>query len=134
MESHFLDSKDIAIIGRQKNVISLNYDKSIIITTDILKCIDGSKTYPPSIYIDNDLDHINLLAGDILLESTNSTSDYQSVVYGEKLVELLKWIIEVLKTHKHPPNAIAIPDFHYEANSRMFDMDSDLLNKRVKTR
>jgi len=134
MESHFLDPKDIAIIGRQKNVVSLNYDRSIIITTDILKCVDGSETYPPSIYLDNDLNYVNILAGDILLESTNSTSDYQSIVYGEKLVELLKWIIEILKTHKHPPNAMAIPDFHADANSRIYGMDSHLLNKRIKTR
>lgn len=134
MESRFLDQKDIAIIGRQKNVISLNFDKSIMITTDILKCVDGSSTYPPSIYLDNDLNYVNILANDILLESTNSTSDYQSIVYGEKLVELLKWIIELIKTHKHPPNAMAIPDFHADANARILGMESNLLNKRIKTR
>lgn len=130
-----LDGKAIGLVGRQKNAVALEYDRSIVITTDIMKFNnENQKKYPPSIIMDNDLDLINVVAKDLILESSDSTSQSQSIVYGENLVELLKWMIKVLMTHKHPPNASPIPDFFPEANNRVRNMEVDLLNRRVKSR
>lgn len=133
MESNFLDPKDIALIGRQKNVVSLNYDKSIMITTDILKWATGSSSYPPSIYLNDSLNTTNVFSEDIILD-TGSGPDFQSMVNGEKLVELLSWLIDTLMTHKNPPNACPIPDFFPEAIRRKLSMEDEILNKRVKSR
>lgn len=128
----FLDGKDIALIGRKQNGVVLEYEKSIIITTDILRHKD--KGDEPHMTFDQAEQKIALFAKNILMEGRGSNHEAQSIVYGESLVELLKWMIGVLKSHKHPPNGMAIPDFHPEANSRIRSMDRDLLNKHVQTR
>ena len=132
-----LDGKDIGILGRQQNAIALKYNKSIIITTDILKLNEGGAKGDkdePSITLDDISHKIDIFAKQILLDGKGSQREAQSSVYGENLVELLTWIIKTIKTHHHPPNAPAIPDFHAEANSRLLNMEYDLLNKQVQTR
>lgn len=127
-----LDSKDIGIMGRQQNYIALHYGKDITISTDILKHNDDAQE--PHITLKDVEEKIDLFAKDILLEGKDSNRSAESSVYGESLVELLRWMIDVLKTHKHPPNASPIPDFFTEATSRQRNLESDLLNKHVKTR
>ena len=130
--------KDVAIMGRQQNVVVLQYDRSILITSDILKHNDaisrGVESDEPHITIDAIEEKIDLFAKEMLLASTISGRTAEPLVYGDALVDLLKWMIDTLKTHSHPPNAPAIPDFHSEANSRLLNMDYDLLNKQVKHR
>ncbi len=131
----FLDSKDVAMIGRKQNAIVMEYEKSILITTDIL--MHNGSGGEPHMTFDQAEEKIEMFAKDIMLMSKISTrppDGAESVVYGESLVELLKWMIGVLKTHSHPPNAPAIPSFHAEANSRLLNMEYDLLNKHVQTR
>ena len=133
----FLDHRDIAIVGRTKNTLLLKYDKSIIITTDILKwneSVDDGIKKIPTISLDEISNKIDMFAKDFLIETKDSQRLAESVVYGESLVDLLRWIITTLKTHTHPPNGIAIPDFHVEANNRYRNMEVDLLNKHIKTR
>ena len=127
-----LNSKDIAVMGRKQNAVVLEYERSIVITTDILKHNQTAKE--PHITLDDVQEKVEVFAKDVELAAKNSTRDPESVVYGESLVELLRWIIDVLKTHKHPPNASPIPDFYSEANSRSRSMEDDLLNKHVRTR
>ena len=124
--------KDIALMGRQQNAVVMQYDKTIVITSDIVK--HQKDEQEPHITIDAVAEKIDLFAKQIMLEGKDSNHAAESVVYGESLVELLRWMIDVLKTHKHPPNAPPIPDFFGEATSRARSMDSDLLNKRVKSR
>lgn len=124
--------KDIAMMGRQQNAVVLQYDKTIVITSDILQ--HRKDETEPHITIDAVEEKIDLFAQEILLESKDSNHAVESIVYGESLVELLRWMIDVLKTHKHPPNAVPIPDFFGEATSRARSMEDDLLNKQVKSR
>jgi len=128
----FIHPKSVGLIGRKQNGIILDYEKSILITTDILKHNESGKE--PHMTFDQAEEKIELFAKEMLLEAKNSRRDPESIVYGESLVELLKWMIDVLKTHSHPPNAPAIPNFHGEANKRLRTMDKDLLNKQIKSR
>ena len=127
----FIDETDIAIVGRQQNAAILKYNKSIIITTDILKWGHKEK---PSVEIKDDLESIEMFAKDFMLETKDSNRKPESLVYGESLVDLLQWIITTMMTHKHPPNGPPIPDFFSEANSRTRNMELDILNKHIKTR
>lgn len=128
----FIDGKAIGILGRKQNGLILEYDKSILITSDILKHNEDESE--PHISISSVEEKIDMFAKRILLESKDSNRTPESMVYGESLVELLKWMIEILKTHSHPPNAPAIPNFHKEANERKASMERVLLNKRVQSR
>jgi len=124
----------IALRGRRENSISLVEDKSIIITTDILKHNANEKN--TTIKLDDITKNINMLANDIELYTNNSPIELennpQSIVYGERLVEILKWIIDKLVTHQHPPNAPPINTFFTEANNYKINMDSYILNKNVR--
>jgi len=127
-----VSKKSIAIIGRQKNGLVLDHDKSIQVTTDI-----ENKDEPTSINLDYIESKLEQYANDILLASTSDAGKSkkpESIVYGESLVELLKWMIKILKTHKHPPNAPPIPTFFKEADNRSSTMEEDILNKHVKSR
>lgn len=125
-----LDPKDIGLIGRKQNGVILKYDKQIVITTDILNNNDNQ--YEPHITLD-DVEHkIDLFAKNILLEGKQHRLS-ESIVYGESLVELLRWMLTIMKTHKHPPNAPPLPDFFVEADSRSRGLEDTLLNKRVRT-
>lgn len=128
----FIDGKAIALIGRNKNSVVLEYDKGVLITTDILQHnLDASE---PHIELDDIDQAIQVFAKNILLEAKNSNVDPQSIVFGERLVELLRWMIRVMKTHKHPPNGSPIPDFFKEADRRSNNMEDILLNKHVKSK
>lgn len=125
-----LETKDVALVGRNQNGVILKHDQQIIITSDILKHNDNQNE--PHITLD-DVEHkIEMFAKDILLEGKQHREP-ESMVYGESLVELLRWMITVMKTHSHPPNATPIPTFFSEADNRSRNMDKVLLNKRVKT-
>lgn len=128
----FLDVKDIAFLGRNKNGMILKYDKSIVLSSDVIKTLDGVDA--PSISLDAVESNLELLAEDIVLSSTENNNQEFSIVYGERLVELLKWIIKILKTHQHPPNNAPINTFFYEADGWVERMDTYLLNKRVRSK
>lgn len=123
----------VALRGRPNNSIHLNGDKSIIITTDLLKFNDETPhTY---VTLDDISQKIDLIGDQINLLSNQSSlpnNELQSIVYGERLVEILKWIIDKLVTHQHPPNAPPINTFFTEANNYKINMDSYILNKNVR--
>jgi len=130
----FLANDSIAIVGRLKNGIILDYGKTVYITTDILKTNENQK--PTSITLNKENESIIVYADDILLESTsnkNSKEEAESIVYGESLVELLTWMIQKMMEHKHPPNAPPIPTWFSEAQQRISNMEKILLNKNVKS-
>lgn len=128
------DYKDIAIVNRDSSGFAIYPDRTIIITSDFIKKANNKNT--SSITIDGSIDKINVVSESVLLESFKSKlnkGESYSVVYGEKLLDLLEWIIGILKTHSHGPNSPAIPDFHFEADEWMRDMRT-LINDKVRTR
>lgn len=114
------------VIGRSGSQIELDFDKNIKMTTD--------ESQDNSIIINDKENIVKMSSGDILLSSINNTNEEYSILYGERMLELLRWIIFVLKTHSHPPNAEPIPDFFDEANKWIQKLDDYLLNKNVRTR
>ncbi len=124
----------IALRGRRENSISLVEDKSIVITTDILK--HNTNKPNTTITLDDVSKQIDALADTINLYSNNPPGDItpQSMVYGERLVEILKWLIETMVTHSHPPNAPAINTFHDKATEYHSNMDTYILNHNIKTK
>ena len=77
---------------------------------------------------------VEMVSDKIHLYTRNSTSEEDfSIVYGEKLVDILKFILRTLKTHKHPPNAPPLPTFFPEAD-RIIENIEDILNKSVTTK
>ena len=123
----------VAMRGRPDNSIQLNGDKSIIITTDLLKFND--ETPHTHLTLDDISQKIDLIANQINLLSNESSlpdGSTQSIVFGERLVEILDWIIDKLVTHQHPPNAPPINTFFTEASNYRSNMDSYILNKNVR--
>ena len=116
--------------GRENNAIVLQRDKTILITTDIL---EADKDVP-SIMLDSENDLVDIVAKDIFIESSDGITEDQSIVYGQRLNELLKFILETLMSHSHPPNNVPINTFFTEARKWINEMDEYLLNKHVKTR
>jgi hypothetical protein len=132
-----VDGLDVAIVGRLQNSVVLKYNKSIIITTDILSASEGVDEGVGSgstITLDNISNKIDMFAEDMLMSAKSSERPQESFVYGESLVELLRWIIERMKDHSHPPNGTSIPTWHPEANTRSERMEQNLLNKRITHR
>lgn len=129
-----LEKDDVGIIGRKKNAVLLGYQRDIILTTDYT---DDNLNNHPSLSLDHNNNRIESIAHDILLESSASSlpdHHYESLVYGEKLVVLLRWIIRTLKSHSHPPNGPPVPNFFETADEYLRDMENIILNKRVKSR
>lgn len=125
-----VDKDSVAIVGRQKNSVILNYDKSILISSDITK--NNNET--PTIEFDDEENTMIHMAKDILLSSPSNANDSYSTVYGERLVELLKWMIKIMKTHQHPPNNIPVNTFFVDADNWVDKMETYLLNDHVKTK
>ena len=48
---------------------------------------------------------LNSLYSDAQRLTTNLLHDNQGIVYGETLVELLRWILETIRDHTHPPSS-----------------------------
>lgn len=131
---HF-DYDDAAFSHRSGSTVLLTADKNVHITTDILASNNGNPT--PNVSLNSVEESVNVLAKQINIASYSSKisgDTTYSVVYGERLVEILKWIIEVLKTHSHGPNSPAVPTFHPEANKYIDNMTEYLLNENVRTK
>lgn len=120
-----IDLGDVKVRGRSNNLINLQISKNIILTTD-------ENNSSPTIELKHAENAINILSEKILL-SSNESGNESSIVNGEQLVEILKWIIKVLKTHTHPPaGGPALPVFHLEADSYYNYMDQNLINKNIR--
>jgi len=125
----------VALRGRPNNSINLNGDKSIIITTDLLKFNDEDPhTHMTLDAISKKIDLIAEQINNLSTDSPLPRGETQSTVYGERLVEILRWIIDKLVTHQHPPNAPPINTFFTEANNYRSNMDSYILNHNVRHR
>lgn len=123
---------DVAIQGRGNNAIVLPESGSVIITSNILGT--NSNTDTQSIVLDTLEAKITAISDEILLASTLSKTDSEPIPYGYRIVELLQWMLEIMKTHSHPPNAPPINTFFNEADRRSRDMVKDILNPNVHTR
>jgi hypothetical protein len=127
------DYKDIAIVNKNASGFAIYPDKSIIITNDFIKNKNSEDT--STIYIGESI--VEVSSNNILLGSFESRlpqNESYSTVYGERLVEIIRWIINVLKTHSHGPNSPAIPNFHSKADEILRNMNTSLLNNKVRTR
>lgn len=113
-------SNSIGIVGRGiSNKIELDSDDSITI---------GNLSQ--SIFIDSEVGKTTIDAGAVDIITSNNSM--HSTVNGEELVSILEWIIVVLKTHQHGPNSPAVPDFHLRANQILSNLETVLLNTKVK--
>jgi hypothetical protein len=114
-------SNEVRLSGRTRNIIELDDKGNIIIEADQV-----------SIELIND--SIKVLAQDIILSADLSKESREySIVYGEKLVDILRFILRTLKMHKHPPNASPTPDFYPEAD-RILENIENILNTNVRTK
>jgi hypothetical protein len=122
----------IGIAARSGNTITLQDNGNIEISTDTNQPrLDAQCT----IYLDRENEELRAAARDIVLESTiTAGGDEFSVPYGERLVELLRFMLQVLKTHSHPPNGSPIPTFYPKADAYLKDLEDWLLNENVRTR
>ena len=138
-EIYKYDPNSIYVINRSGSTIQLSNEKTVFITTDVLKHSEGENV--PNIEIHGKSQGITIESATMLLNSYDShLGEGQSfaTVYGERLKEILEWIIETLKTHRHGPHAPAYPDFHTKANEYTNNLTEDnghwLINHNVRTR
>lgn len=120
----------VSVSARPGNTIELKDDKDIELTTDVT-----SDTPSASIEMSDANSEIRISSRDIILNSTvNENGEEYAVPYGENLVELLRFILQTLKSHSHPPNSPPTPDFFVQADRYMRDLETFLLNRHVRTR
>ena len=145
MAFDYIRRNSVEIVGRGWNAISLQPNKSIIITTDLLKTsleysdsgLISGKEEECKIELDAIEQNVKIISNEILLMSrhkSNSKSPDETIplVYGTRLIEVLNWIIKVLKNHSHPPNGKPIPDFYPKADYYISNMSEYLLNDNVR--
>lgn len=123
---------DVALQGRGENAVVLPESGSVIITSNVLAT--NSNTDTQSIVLDVIEARITAISDEILLASAQSKTESEPIPFGNRLVELLQWILEIMKTHSHPPNAPPINTFFTEADRRSRNMKQDILNPYVHTR
>lgn len=136
----------IGLAGRPGNSIELHDNGNIELSTDTNK--DNFQAESAMIF-DKAEEELRAIARDIVLDSTiksrsgrgntaeagnEEAGDEYSLPYGERLVELLRFILQTLKTHSHPPNAPPKPTFFAKATEYQVRMEDWLLNKNVRTR
>lgn len=128
-ESHF-EPDTVSIDGVEDASVSIKSDNTISISTN--RSLSGT----PSVTLSSVEDTIKAQALDIVLSSTadDQPTEEFSIVYGERLVELLEFILKTLKTHQHPPNNIPINTFFTEADDWLSEMKTYLLNNHVRTK
>jgi hypothetical protein len=79
---------------------------------------------------------IRARAMDIILDSTQNPGGTEySVPYGERLVQLLEFILQTMMSHSHPPSAPPTPDFFFPATKYLELLKAGwLTNENVRTR
>jgi len=117
---------DVGIQGRGKSGVKCEIDNTVKVESNENTFIELSEIKKS----------IELLANKMELNSNlNPESSGQSIVYGEKLLGIIRWMIDVMLTHTHPPNGIAIPDANINsALSKKRDMEKLILNKNITTK
>lgn len=136
----------IGLAGRPGNSLELMDNGNIEISTDTNK---PNFEVEAALLFDKAEEELRAIAKDIVLDSRIQTrtgrgetaeagnegaGDEYSLPYGERLVELLRFILQTLKTHSHPPNAPPKPTFFKEATEYQVRMEDWLLNKNVRHR
>lgn len=121
MKKNKLDKNNsIGLVGRGiSNKIELDSDDNVVIGNLF-----------QSISLDASSGKITIDSGEVDIITSNNSM--HSTVNGEELVTILEWIIGVLKSHQHGPNSPAVPDFHSRANHILSNLESTLLNTKVK--
>ncbi len=124
---------DIGMRSRGNSAIRMSYENEIVITSDEIK--HGLDKPNTTISLSEMEATLSLLSDTIKLQS-NATSDAkeQSIVLGESLIEILRWMIQVMMTHSHPPNGPPVNTFFSKAREYSTDMDKIILNKNIKIR
>ncbi|MFW9875193.1 MAG: hypothetical protein ACFFG0_18970 [Candidatus Thorarchaeota archaeon] len=106
--------------GRGNNALSLYPDGRVIIFTNIN---EGTSK------LDMQIAEISGVSEMFRLYSSKAKTniDY-SVPFGERISEVLEWLIQIMMTHSHPPNAAAIPDFHQKAQAYLNNLRNGWAN------
>ena len=122
----------VAISARDNNSIQLSDTGDIDLSTDKTKSrLDAEAT----ISLSKEHQEARVAANDIILETTaNQGGEEFAVPYGERVVELMRFILQTMKSHSHPPNAPPTPDFFVQADRYLNDLEEWLINKNVRTR
>lgn len=126
MSQKNIDKSTTSILGRGKNALVLAENGLITITTNI------DSASPTIIKLNPETNEILISGGTILVisDSNKNLQQEYSVSYSERLEELLSWMINVLQTHSHPPNAAPIPDFFQKAQNYLNNIKSGWLSNR----
>jgi len=127
--AEFSHKNDIVIHGKGKLKLKLSVDDDNE-NPNIL--LNAGESF---IDIDDTENSRNIEIGSnfIYLRSDEGSNSDHSVVYGEELVETLRYMMDIINTHKHPPNGPPIPDFIPEMKRRSNSLIETILSKRVKT-
>lgn len=123
----------IALLARPGNGIVMDDDGNLKLTLDV------NENNPPADLLmtqTEDTSEIRARALEIILDSTaNPGGTEYSVPYGERLVQLLEFILQTMMTHSHPPSAPPTPDFFGPATEYIRLMRQGwLTNENVRTR
>ncbi len=124
---------DVGMRGRGNAAVKLTLEDNVVITSDEFK---HDKNQPNTTIELSEIEAaITILSDTIKLQSNNTANaDEQSIVLGESLVEVLRWMIQILMSHTHPPNAPPVNSFFNKAREYHTDMDKIILNKNIKIR
>lgn len=129
----------IALSARPGNAIELKDNRDVILTTDSANNAQETprRTEEVTLHLDHEGKRLTLDADQILLSSTNDATiegetDGFSMPRGERLVELLDFMLEYMLLHTHPPNNKPIPVFEARIQSYRRQLERWLLNNKVR--
>jgi len=121
----------VSMSARKNNSVVLYDDKGVRITTDVTE--DQPEV---EMVLDALLSESRIKGNDIVLDSYLGRNGIEyAVPYGERLVQLLKFMLKAMLTHSHPPNTPPTPeDWTRKAIDYIAEIDDWLINKNVRTR
>lgn len=124
--------ESVALTARPGNTIELTDDGNLILTRD---SANDDRRREASLTITEE--EARTIAENIILDSrvADDSREEYALPYGERLVELLRFILSAMLSHSHPPNTPPTPEeWTRTAIEYRAKLDDWLLNKNVRTR